>query len=134
MAGQDRPGLPCRGERIGALDQIWEENTDFAFRGVGPSENQLMTGGTFAFLNTVEYQMPLLANDKLFFVTFLDHGTVEKNVGIKDYRVSAGFGFRMAVPALGPLPIAIDFAFPLNRAAWDNRQVFSFYVGLFGGQ
>ena len=106
----------------------------FSFRGVGPSENQLMTGGTFSLLNTVEYQMPLLANDKLFFVTFLDHGTVEKNVGIKDYRVSAGFGFRMAVPALGPLPIAIDFAFPLNRAAWDNRQVFSFYVGLFGGQ
>ena len=106
----------------------------FSFRGVGPSENQLMTGGTFSFLNTVEYQMPLLANDKLFFVTFLDHGTVEKNVSIKDYRVSAGFGFRMAVPALGPLPIAIDFAFPINRAAWDNRQIFSFYVGLFGGQ
>jgi outer membrane protein insertion porin family len=105
----------------------------FTFRGVGPTENGLHTGGTFSFLNTVEYQVPLLQNDKLFFVTFLDHGTVESDVSIRDYRVSAGFGFRVAVPALGPLPLAFDFAFPLNQAEGDNRQLFSFYVGLFGG-
>ena len=105
----------------------------FTFRGVGPSENDLHTGGTFSFLNTVEYQIPVLQNDKLFFVTFLDHGTVEQNINIKDYRVSAGFGFRIAVPALGPMPIALDFAFPLNRLATDDKQLFSFYVGLFGG-
>ncbi|MBN9516932.1 outer membrane protein assembly factor BamA [bacterium] len=105
----------------------------FTFRGVGPVENGLHTGGTFSFLNTVEYQIPLLQNDKLFFVTFLDHGTVESDVSIRDYRVSAGFGFRVAVPALGPLPLAFDFAFPLNRFDGDNRQMFSFYVGLFGG-
>jgi outer membrane protein assembly complex protein YaeT len=105
----------------------------FTFRGVGPSENNLHTGGTFSLLNTVEYQVPVLQNDKLFFVTFLDHGTVEQNVAIKDYRVSAGFGFRIAVPALGPLPIALDFAFPLNKTSTDDKQLFSFYVGLFGG-
>ncbi len=106
----------------------------FTFRGVGPNENGLFTGGTFSFLNSVEYQFPLLPNDKIFFVTFLDHGTVENSVEIKNYRVSAGFGFRLVVPALGPLPIALDFAFPINKAPWDNRQLFSFYVGLFGGQ
>ena len=105
----------------------------FTFRGVGPSENDLHTGGTFSFLNTVEYQIPILQNDKLFFVTFLDHGTVESSVAIRDYRVSAGFGFRIAVPALGPMPIALDFAFPLNRLNTDDKQLFSFYVGLFGG-
>lgn len=105
----------------------------FTFRGVGPVENELHTGGTFSFLNTVEYQIPILQNDKLFFVTFLDHGTVENSVEFKNYRVSAGFGFRIAVPALGPLPIALDFAFPLNRMQGDNTQLFSFYVGLFGG-
>jgi outer membrane protein insertion porin family len=105
----------------------------FTFRGVGPVENDLHTGGTFSFLNTVEYQVPILQNDKLFFVTFLDHGTVEQTATIKDYRVSAGFGFRIAVPALGPLPIALDFAFPLNKTPGDNQQLFSFYVGLFGG-
>lgn len=105
----------------------------FTFRGVGPVENELHTGGTFSFLNTIEYQVPLLQNDKLFFVTFLDHGTVESDVSIRDYRVSAGFGFRVAVPALGPLPLAFDFAFPLNSGPGDNKQMFSFYVGLFGG-
>lgn len=105
----------------------------WSFRGVGPTENDLKVGGTFAFLNTVEYQIPILQNDKLFFVTFLDHGTVESDVSIRDYRVSAGFGFRIAVPALGPLPIALDFAFPLNQNPWDNRQVFSFSVGMLGG-
>lgn len=105
----------------------------FTFRGVGPVENGLHTGGTFSFLNTVEYQIPLLQNDKLFFVTFLDHGTVESDVSIRNYRVSAGFGFRVAVPALGPMPLAFDFAFPLNQMQGDNRQLFSFYVGLFGG-
>ena len=105
----------------------------FTFRGVGPETNGLHTGGKFSFLNTVEYQIPILQNDKLFFVTFLDHGTVENSVEFKNYRVSAGFGFRIAVPALGPLPIALDFAFPLNRMQGDNTQLFSFYVGLFGG-
>ena len=66
-------------------------------------------------------------------MTFVDHGTVESDVSIRNYRVAAGFGFRVAVPALGPLPIAFDFAFPINKAPWDNRQIFSFYVGLFGG-
>lgn len=105
----------------------------FTFRGVGPVQNELFVGGTFAFLNSAEYQVPILASDKLFFVTFLDHGTVESDVSIRNYRVSAGFGFRIAVPALGPLPIALDFAFPLSKAPWDQRQLFSFYVGLFGG-
>ena len=71
--------------------------------------------------------------DWAWLVTFLDRGTVESDVAIRDYRVSAGFGFRVAVPALGPLPLAFDFAFPINRTDTDNRQLFSFYVGLFGG-
>ncbi|MBX9627771.1 MAG: outer membrane protein assembly factor BamA, partial [Gemmataceae bacterium] len=106
----------------------------FSFRGVGPTENQLKTGGTFAFLNTLEYQIPILQNDKLYFVTFLDHGTVESDVSIRDYRVAAGFGFRISVPALGPVPLALDFAFPLNKNPNDNTQMFSFSLGLTGGR
>jgi outer membrane protein assembly factor BamA len=111
----------------------------FSFRGMGPADissfgNQYSVGGTFSFLNTLEYQIPLNAKDSLFFVTFLDHGTVERTVSIKDYRVSAGFGFRVQIPALGPVPVAFDFAFPLNKTDSDIRQVFAFYIGLFGGQ
>lgn len=106
----------------------------FTFRGMGPEQNNLQTGGTFAWLNTIEYQIPLNAKETVFFATFIDHGTNESTVSIKDYRVTAGFGFRVQVPAMGPVPLAFDFAFPLNKTAGDNDQVFAFYVGLFGGQ
>lgn len=105
----------------------------FSFRGVGPYENSLNVGGTFAFLNSVEYQLPVLANDRLYLVGFVDHGTVERNVAIHDYRVAVGLGLRVVVPALGPMPIALDFAIPVTKSPWDNKQVFSFYVGWFGG-
>ena len=106
----------------------------FSFRGVGPFENFLNTGGTFSFLNSLEYQVPLLASDKLWFVTFVDHGAVENDVAIRDYRVAVGAGLRISVPALGPLPIALDFAYPITQGPGDNRRIFSFYVGYFGGQ
>jgi outer membrane protein assembly complex protein YaeT len=104
----------------------------FAFRGVGPHENTLATGGTFAWLNTVEYQVPVLPSDKMFVVAFVDHGTVESRIDIKNYRVAVGTGLRIAIPALGPLPLALDFAVPLNQAPGDHKQLFNFSVGVFG--
>jgi outer membrane protein assembly complex protein YaeT len=106
----------------------------FSFRGVSPVENNLSIGGTFSFLNTIEYQIPVLPSDRMFVVAFVDHGTVERNFSIRDYRVSVGAGLRIAIPALGPLPLALDFAVPLNKAPGDNRQLFNFSVGLFGSQ
>jgi outer membrane protein assembly factor BamA len=112
----------------------------FAFRGVGPYQSTtdgtgvVNTGGTFSFLNTLEYQIPLVANERLRLVTFLDHGTVEKNIGINDYRVAVGVGLRIQVPAMGPLPIALDFGIPIVRGRDDQKQLFSFYVGWIGGQ
>lgn len=106
----------------------------FTFRGMGPSENQLFVGGTFAWINNVEYLIPVLANDKLYFAAFVDHGTVERSVTIKDYRVTVGFGVRIAVPALGPLPIALDFGFPVVKGQFDNKQVFQFSMGWGFGQ
>jgi outer membrane protein assembly complex protein YaeT len=103
----------------------------FAFRGVGPEVAGFKVGGDFMWLNSVEYQIPVRANDQLYFVTFLDTGTVESNVSIRDYRVAAGVGARIIVPALGPVPIALDFGFPIVQAPNDNRQLFSFWVGLF---
>ncbi len=105
----------------------------FSFRGMGPFENGLALGGTFAWLNTVEYQIPILANDKFHFVTFVDHGTVERNVSIKNYRVAVGAGFRLNIPALGPLPLALDFAVPLNQGPNDIKQLVNISVGVFGG-
>jgi len=101
----------------------------FSFRGVGPDINGYKVGGDFMFLNSIEYQYPIKANDQIYLVAFVDSGTVESNVEIKDYRVSAGFGVRFVVPMLGPVPIALDFGFPIVKANGDNEQVFSFWLG-----
>src|SRR5262249_40346762 len=77
----------------------------FAFRGVGPDINGFKVGGDFLFLNSLEYQLPVTAGDNLYLVGFVDSGTVEPSVEIKDYRVSAGVGVRFTVPMLGPVPI-----------------------------
>lgn len=103
----------------------------FEFRGVGPDELGFKTGGTFLWLNSLEYQIPLLANDQLYLVFFVDSGTVERDVQIKDYRVTAGTGLRIVVPMLGPVPIALDFGFPVVKAEADRDQIFSFWVGFF---
>lgn len=101
----------------------------FSFRGVGPFVNGLNVGGQFSLLNTLEYQIPVLANDKFFVVGFVDSGTVERKFTINDYRVTAGFGFRLITPMTGPVPIAIDLGFPIVKGPFDREQVFSFYVG-----
>jgi outer membrane protein insertion porin family len=103
----------------------------FQFRGVGPDVEGFKTGGDFMVLNSLEYQIPILANDNVYMVGFIDSGTVESKVDIKDYRVTAGFGIRFVVPMLGPVPIALDFGFPIVKGPSDNTQVFSFWMGFF---
>jgi outer membrane protein insertion porin family len=103
----------------------------FEFRGMGPSQLGFETGGNFEFLNSLEYQIPILANDHLWGVFFVDTGTVEPTVEIKDYRVSVGAGVRFMIPGMGPVPIALDFGFPLVKGPGDKEQVFSFWLGFF---
>lgn len=101
----------------------------FAFRGVTPREGGVRVGGNWMALGSVEYMVPLTANDQIRAVVFTDFGTVEKEFGFDNFRASAGFGFRMIIPAMGPAPIAFDFAWPLVDQEEDDRRVFSFYVG-----
>ena len=126
----NRTQLTVMGENAPVFERVYAGGIrsfrGFSFRGVGPVENQLNVGGTFGFLNSHEYQIPVLANDKLWFAAFVDHGTVERSFEIKDYRVSVGVGVRISVAALGPLPLAFDFAFPVRQAPGDHKQVFAF--------
>jgi outer membrane protein assembly complex protein YaeT len=103
----------------------------FQFRGISPDVNGFKVGGDFMLLNSLEYQVPVMANEHLFLVGFVDSGTVESRLDIKDYRVSAGFGVRFIVPMLGPVPIALDFGFPITRTDADREQIFSFWLGFF---
>ena len=116
----------------------------FVFRGASPTEDGLIqsgpnagqstgqsaiVGGPFEWLNTVEYMFPITADDSLRGVVFTDFGTVEQNVSIENFRVSPGVGLRITMPALGPAPIALDFAVPVSYAPSDSLQLFSFFVG-----
>lgn len=102
----------------------------FEFRGVTPREGTFKVGGEFMALGSAEYVFPLTATDNVRAVIFSDFGTVEPESGFDDFRVTAGFGFRMVVPAMGPAPLAFDFAWPIMSQNQDETRVFSFYVGL----
>lgn len=102
----------------------------FEFRGVTPREGNFEVGGEFMALGSAEYMFPLTATDNIRAVVFSDFGTVEADAGVEDFRLTAGFGLRMVVPAMGPAPLAFDFAWPIMQEESDETRVFSFYVGL----
>ncbi len=103
----------------------------FSFRGASPVVNDVQVGGEFQLLGSLEYMMPLTADEMLRGVAFVDYGTTEENIEInsENFRVAPGLGLRISVPALGPAPLAFDFAAPLNYADTDDRQVLSFFMG-----
>ena len=112
----------------------------FVFRGASPrqtvggteptpGEAAAIVGGPFQWLNTIEYMFPITADDTLRGVVFTDVGTVESNVSINNMRVAPGVGLRITLPAMGPAPIALDFAVPVAYAPYDSKQLFSFFVG-----
>jgi len=112
----------------------------FVFRGASPRQTPsggepapgqaaAIVGGPFEWLNTIEYMFPITADDTLRGVVFTDVGTVESNVSINNMRVAPGVGLRITLPAMGPAPIALDFAVPVAYAPYDSKQLFSFFVG-----
>jgi outer membrane protein insertion porin family len=102
----------------------------FRFRGVSPRDQGVRIGGQWMSTGTAEYMIPLTADGMISAVAFSDFGTVDTNVSFGDFRVTAGGGLRLTVPAMGPVPIALDFAWPIAKQGEDDLQVFSFYVGL----
>lgn len=104
----------------------------FEFRGASPVDvpTGVEVGGRFQFLNSVEYMFPITADDAFRGVAFVDFGTVEQNIEINadQFRVAPGLGLRVAIPMLGPAPLAFDFAYPIAKADTDQTRLFSFYM------
>jgi outer membrane protein insertion porin family len=103
----------------------------YSFRGASPREMGVIVGGRFQWLNSLEYFFPLTADDMIRGTIFCDFGTVERTVALHgdQFRVAPGVGLRINIPAMGPAPLAFDFAFPVLSAATDHKQVFSFFFG-----
>jgi outer membrane protein insertion porin family len=101
----------------------------FDFRGASPVVNGVEVGGQFQWLNSLQYLFPITADDMLHGVAFVDFGTVEPDVKIENFRVAPGLGLRITVPAMGPAPIALDFAYAVSKAPFDDPEIFSFSLG-----
>lgn len=101
----------------------------FRFRGVSPVNTGVRTGGNWMLLGGAEYQMPITANEMLHAVAFTDFGTVTEDVTLDSFRLSVGAGLRITLPAMGPAPIALDWAVPILKEEFDRTQLFSFYIG-----
>lgn len=102
----------------------------FAYRGVGPYVLGSNTGGLMQLLGSVEYMFPLTANDKIRQVVFCDFGTVEPNYDLTNFRCSVGTGLRIILPMFGPLPLALDLAFPVSKVPGDHVNYFNFMMGV----
>ncbi len=102
----------------------------FEYRGVSPRSTGTShrIGGDFLMLGGAEYNFPLYG-EMFRGVFFLDTGTVEADIGLSSYRAAVGFGLRWVIPRMGPIPIQLDFAFPVASDEDDDEQVFSFSLG-----
>jgi len=105
----------------------------FAFREASPRDPNyhVVVGGKCSLLANAEYMFPITADDMLRGVVFCDSGVAQPSINDwRDrYRVAVGFGLRITIPAMGPAPIALDFAFPISKERFDETQVFSFFIG-----
>ncbi len=104
----------------------------FDFRGASPRIAGVPVGGKMQLLSSIQYLFPITADDALRGVVFCDAGTVEREYDIhaENFRVATGFGLRVTIPAMGPAPLAFDFAWPICKADGDVTEVFSFFIGL----
>lgn len=102
----------------------------FEYRGISPRQGSTFeqVGGDFTVFLGGEYTFPVIG-DNLRGAVFVDTGTVEDGAGFGDYRASAGFGLRLNLPFFGPVPMSLDFGFPIKKGAHDDSQLVSFSVG-----
>ncbi|MGP1308983.1 MAG: BamA/TamA family outer membrane protein, partial [Phycisphaerales bacterium] len=108
----------------------------FEFRTISPrsvqqngSPSDEPVGGDFLFFFGLELEQPIWQNI-LSGVVFLDTGTVINDPGFDDYRVSAGVGVRLRIPALSNAPLAFDLGFPIKKEETDEERLFSFSIDL----
>lgn len=109
----------------------------FEYRGIGPvgirndtglpGDDQV--GGDFAAFLGVQVEQPVIG-DHIALVAFIDSGTLLDDPGVEDWRVAAGLGVRLYIPALSPAPLAFDFAIPLVEEETDEDRLLTFSIDL----
>src|SRR6185295_8524754 len=117
----------------------------FRLRGAGARGTDILgapteypAGGESYLSGTVEWLYPLASVtqpgsykqiESFRGVLFFDWGVLGQdafNLDPNELRTSVGFGIGMVYP----LPIQLNFGFPMRRFSGDERQTFSFSIGI----
>ncbi len=117
----------------------------FRLRGAGDRGGDVLgfptqhaAGGESYMSGSVEWLYPLYSTvqpgtykaiESLRGVLFVDWGVLgdtASDIDLNDTRASVGFGVGLAYP----LPIQLNFGFPVRRFSGDERQTFSFSIGI----
>jgi len=106
----------------------------FATHGISPRSSGDAIGGNFKFEGGAEYHFPIV-KDRVRGVAFLDAGSVAEDTfgfarALSDIRISAGVGAHIVIPQLGKIPVAVYLGFPLKKESGDDKEAFSFSVGI----
>jgi outer membrane protein assembly factor BamA len=104
----------------------------FYFRDASPTFDTVVVGGDFQSYGTIEYTVPVTADDMFRLAAFVDGGFDSRTSRVEgsDIRISPGLGVRISVPAMGPAPISVDFAVPVVQNPNDQKQLVNFSVGV----
>lgn len=86
-------------------------------------------GGNWMAFAGAQYEFPMIG-DFINGVLFVDSGTVTDDVTFDPWRLSVGVGLRLYIPQFGPVPIAVDFGFPIVQEQGDEEQLVSFSAEL----
>jgi outer membrane protein insertion porin family len=108
----------------------------FAFRQVGPRENDRPTGGRVMATCAAEYSIPVPGvEDNIYFFMFGDAGNVAwswNTFALDEFRTSLGWGLRIKLGGspgamLAPM-LELDFGYPVRMMPGDERNTFSFSI------
>ncbi|MCE9635397.1 MAG: outer membrane protein assembly factor BamA [Planctomycetes bacterium] len=150
-AGPHGQGDPFLARRPGETAKQQTQRLEGVTRSVLENDGDPL-GGSVQFVASTEYTFPMY-EDMLRGVFFLDAGMVRSSfssshgldedvsapylAGAKfsdgesffsDMRAAIGFGVRLRIPALGPVPLALDVGIPIRKQDGDDTQIISFTI------
>jgi outer membrane protein insertion porin family len=104
----------------------------FDYRGAGPSENGIETGGAVRHFGTLEYSWPLV-DSNIRGTLFADFGNLADDAdafSLDDYRLGVGGGIILYIPLFGQnLPVSVTWTEAVLKEPGDRLREFSFDLG-----
>ncbi len=104
----------------------------YKYRDISPEDTfgQPIGGDTY-WMASAEYSIPII--ERVRFAAFYDAGVVNAeayDLDLAGFADDVGIGLRVQIPQLGPLPLRLDYAFPITHPEnVSGKPRFQFSVG-----